>query len=378
MSTYTLSLDHVSPLLEGLAILGTGGGGSPSWGKAILEHEFSSGRAPRIIPLEDIDDEATVVSGGMMGSVKALDDMEIDGVIEHWDHNFELLEAVRVMEGILGRRIDHVVPFEVGGLNTPVILALGARKGIPVIDGDALGRSAPETQMTSFIGYGVSLTPMPLVDYEGNVVIVQDAPDPAYADQLGRWVVTNGGGMGANSHYPMSGRQAKAAVVPGTISHALELGRTVLKAREVGEDPVAAATEALGGVLLFSGSVARVEEEEKMGFYYTVVQLGGAGAHEGLSAQLVIKNETMLLSMEGSVRAIFPDMVCMLESGTGRGVMSVELAEGKDLSLVGVRCHARLREALQSEEGVRAFSPVRYGYRDLQYRPIEELVEGFK
>jgi DUF917 family protein len=258
------------------------------------------------------------------------------------------------------------------------MLSLGARMGIPVIDGDALGRSAPETQMTSFIGHGVSLTPMPLIDYEGNVVIVQEAPEPTYPDQLGRWVVTKGGGMGANNHYPMSGRQAKDAVVPKTISLALELGRTVLGARQGGSDPILGATETLGGVLLFTGSVVRLEEAEKMGFFYTVVDLQGTGPHEGLTARLVIKNETMMLSIDGSVRAIFPDLVCMLEPGTGRGVMSVELMEGTALALVGVRCHERLRESLQSEVGASAFSPARYGYPDLQYQPIEELVEGFR
>jgi len=377
MSTYPLSPDDVAPLLEGLAILGTGGGGSPSWGKAILEHEFSVGRTPSVIPLQEIEDDATVVSGGMMGSVKVLEDMGISRVMEHWDSRFELLEVTRVMESILGRRIDHVVPFEVGGLNTPVMLSLGARMGIPVIDGDALGRSAPETQMTSLIGHGVSLTPMPLIDYDGNVVIVQEAPNPTYPDQLGRWVVTKGGGMGANNHYPMSGRQAKDAVVPNTISLALELGRTVLGARQEGSDPIPAAIEALGGVLLFTGSIVRLEEAEKMGFFYTVVDLQGTGPNEGLDARLVIKNETMLLSIDGSVRAIFPDLVCMLEQGTGRGVMSTELAEGVSVSLVGARCHERLREALRSEVGALAFSPSRYGYPELEYQPIEDLVEGF-
>jgi len=64
------------------------------------------------------------------------------------------------MEGLLGRRIDYVVPFKVGGLNTPVMLTLAARMGLAVLDGDALGCSAPETQMTSFIGHGIELTPM--------------------------------------------------------------------------------------------------------------------------------------------------------------------------------------------------------------------------
>jgi len=377
MGHYTFSPDDVAPLLEGLAILGTGGGGSPSWGKAILDHDFAMGRTPVIISLEEIDDDSTVVSGGMMGSVKILETMGIEGVMEHWEQRFELLEVTRVMERILGKSIDHVVPFEVGGLNTPVILSLGARMGIPIIDGDALGRSAPETQMTSFIGHGISLTPMPLIDYEGNVVIVQEATEPAYADELGRWVVTKGGGMGANSHYPMSGRQAKESIVPNTISGALELGRAVLRARHNGHDPVASAIQALHGVLLFTGTVERLEEEEKMGFYYTLVDLQGTARDEGRIARLVIKNETMLLSIDDTVKAIFPDLVCMLEAGTGRGVMSVELMTGTSLALVGVRCHERLREALDSEVGAIAFSPARYGRPELEYLPIETLVEGF-
>ncbi len=377
MTRYTFSPGDVAPLLEGLAILGTGGGGSPSWGKAILEHDLAKGRVPSIISVEDIDDDATVVSGGVMGSVKVLETMGIERVMEHWEQRFELLEVTRVMQSILGRGIDYVVPFEVGGLNTPVILSLGARMGIPIIDGDALGRSAPETQMTSFIGHGISLTPMPLIDYDGNVVVVQEAADPTYPDRLGRWVVTNGGGMGANNHYPMTGRQAKDSVVPNTISGALELGRAVLRAREEGHDPVAAATDVLKGVSLFTGFVEHLEEEEKMGFYYTVAHLKGTGPDEGRGARLVIKNETMLLSIEDRIAAIFPDLVCMLEPGTARGVMSIELAEGTPLALVGVRCHQRLREALETETGALAFSPARYGYPDLAYHAIETLVEGF-
>jgi hypothetical protein len=58
--------------------------------------------------------------------------------------------------------------------------------------------------------------------------------------------------------------------------------------------------------------------------------------------------------------------------------MSTELTEGVSVSLVGTRCHERLREALRSEVGALAFSPSRYGYPELEYQPIEELVEGFR
>jgi DUF917 family protein len=378
MGVHTFAPQDVEPLLEGLAILGTGGGGSPAWGRAILEHEFAVGRQPSIIDLEEIANDATVVSGGIMGSVKVLEQFGTEQIMAHWEERFELLEVTRVMEDILGRQVDHVVPFEVGGLNTPVILSLGARMGIPIIDGDALGRSAPETQMTSFIGHGISLTPMPLIDFDGNVVIVDRAVDPAYADQLGRWVVTHGGGLGANNHYPMTGRQAKEAVVPGTISGALKLGRQVLAARADGRDPVQTVATALEGVLLFAGTVVALAEEERMGFYFTVATLAGSGGWTGQAAQLVIKNETMLLTLNEQVKAIFPDLVCLLEPGTGRGVMSMEIQVGTPLALVGLPCHPRLRRSARSEMGARAFSPDRYGRPDLVYQPIESLVEALR
>lgn len=373
MSLYTFKSEDIEPLLEGLAIMGTGGGGSPEWGTAIMENDFAHGRRPQIVPLEEISDIATVVSGGIMGSVKTLEKFGTAGIMAHWEEQFELEAVTRVMADILGKKIDHMVPFEVGGLNTPVVLSLGARLGIPIIDGDALGRSAPETQMTSFIGHGISLTPMPLIDYNGNVVIVQSAREPTYPDQLGRWVVSNGGGLGANNHYPMTGKQAKEAVIPGTISGALRLGRAVLDARKAGRDPVATAAGELKGKILFVGEITRLAEEESLGFYFTKAGLSGTEGHSGQTAQLIIKNETMLLEIEGRVRAIFPDLVLLLEPGTGRGIMSIELKTGMQVALVGVPCHARLRKAAQSEVGSKAFSPERYGRPDLKYRPIEEL-----
>jgi hypothetical protein len=374
MALYSYTPEDIDPLLEGLAIFGTGGGGAPEWGKAILHNEFAHGRRPQIIPLEEISDHATVVCGGIMGSVKRLKEFGTEAIMAHWEERFELEAVTRVMEGILGKRIDHMVPFEVGGLNTPVVLSLGARLGIPIIDGDALGRSAPETQMTSFIGHGISLTPMPLIDYYGNVVIVQSAVNPTYPDQLGRWVVSNGGGLGANNHYPMTGRQAKQAVVPGTISASLRLGRAVLAARAAREDPIAAVVDQLQGKRLFAGEIARLDEEEKLGFYFTIATIAGTQAYQGQTARLVIKNETMLLEVEGKPRAIFPDLVLLLEPATGRGIMSVELQAGMEIALVGVSCHSRLREAVQNEVGKQSFSPERYGRPDLTYCPMEDLV----
>lgn len=373
MATYVLKWDDIEPLLEGLAILGTGGGGSSEWGRAILETDFREGREIRIIDPMQVEDEALVVCGGIMGSVKTLESMSIVETIKMWEEYFPLLVASQVMERFLGKNVDYVVPFEVGGLNTPVILSLAARRGICTVDGDALGRSAPETQMTSFITHGVSLVPMPLVDSLGNAIVVADQSQSVFADEIGRWMITRGGGMGANNHYPMTGAQLKAAVIPNTITLAIQVGRNLLVARQQGGDPVASVVSSLNGFELFRGIVESIEGEDCGGFYITNVGLSGVGCFEGRQAKMVIKNETMVCWVDGQLKAVFPDLVCMLDPNTGKGIMSVDVTPAMELVLVGAPCHRRLREGLATEIGAIAFGGARFGHPEIKYAPLEVL-----
>lgn len=372
MALKKINREDLEPLLEGVAILGTGGGGSPDWGRGIMLNDFKRGREYTIIDPDEIEDDAVVVSGGIMGSVKTLDNVNFDELLERWEDNFELEVAFREMERELSKKIDYIVPFEMGGLNTPVILSLGARVGIPVLDGDALGRAAPETQMTSFIGHGISLTPMPLVDHVGNVVVVRKTINPVYPDQIGRFIVTRGGGLGANNHYPMSGRQLKNSVIPNTISKAIEIGRSVISARNNSEDPVDVFRKKVSGINIFHGKITEINEEEAEGFYFTKVKLTGLRNDNNSSCELIIKNETMTCWKNGELQIVFPDLLCMLDPKTCRGIMSIELKKNLEIKLVAVPCHDRLRESLKHPAGKIAFSSKRYG-QNIKYLPLEEL-----
>lgn len=362
--------EKINPFLEGLAILGTGGGGSPEWGRVIMENDLSKGRSAKIVKPEDVPDDAVIASGGIMGSVKVLDKVSPNDLIARWEERFELAEAFKLQSNTLGKKIDYIVAFEMGGLNTPVMLSLGARTGIPVIDGDGLGRAAPETQMISFIGHGVSLTPMPLVDAFGNSVVVRNGVENTFADTLGRWMVTRGGGMGANCHYPMDGKKLKESVIPHTISGALALGEAVLKARKDNESPVDVIAKIVNGQHIHTGVIQQMEEKDWEGFYYITAELSGG-------AQLVIKNEYMALYINSKPVTIFPDFILGLDPKTGRGLMSADLKLGDEIALVVSPCHPRLRGALNSESGRHAFSPKRFGQPNLEYKPVEELISGF-
>jgi DUF917 family protein len=202
---------------------------------------------------------------------------------------------------------------------------------------------------------------------------VQSATDPTFPDQVGRFVISRGGGLGANNHYPMSGKTAKRVIIPNTISASLHLGKTLTEARQAGTDSVAAVAREVGGQLLFQGEITTMQEAEALGFYFTTVGLQGQGRFAQHKAELTIKNETMYLAIDGAPRAYFPDLVLMLDPQTGRGLMSVELSIGRAVSLVVTACHSRLREAVLSGKAEAAFSPARYGRPNDHYRPLEEL-----
>jgi DUF917 family protein len=374
MDEVKLTRDDIEPLMEGVAILGTGGGGNPDWGRMIMENDLDRGRTWTVMSLDAVPDNWTIVCGGIMGSVKSLEEIGFDVVLKNWETSFALIEVTRYMEKLLGKKINAMVPFEAGGLNTPIVLTLAARMEIAAIDADALGRSAPETQMTSWHGHGVEITPMPLADSMGNIVVVSRASTPTYIDEVGRFVVTKGGYLGANNHHPMSGKTLKATSVPGTFSRSLALGKSVLEARSSGGDPIATVVKALSAYHLIHARIETLCEEERMGFYFTTVGLKGMGEDLGKEARLVIKNEAMACFLDEKPVTIFPDPIYMLEPGSGRGYMSVELKEGMELVVLAAPAHPRLREAAMSERGREAFSPSRYGEADLVYTPLETLM----
>lgn len=373
MGKMILQKADIDALLIGLAVQGTGGGGDPEWGRCILEQDFAKGRVIELIDPEDVADGALVCSGGIMGSVKALEQFSYEEIVQNWEQDFVLTKAFAMMEQLKGKKLDHVIPFEVGGLNTPVIMTLCARLGIPMINGDALGRSAPETQMTSFIGHNVSLTPMPLVDHLGNSVIVMRSNETTYSDEVGRFVVTKGGGLGGNAHYAMTGAELKRACVPHTITKAIEIGKTILAAQKANEDPVEAFRRLEGGKLMFEGVVSSVVGEDKGGFYLTNVHLDGGSRFQGEKARLVIKNESMALWVNDEIKVVFPDNAFMLYTDSGKGIMSVDIKDGVRMSIVGSPCSPRLRECMEDERGKASFSGARYGYPELPFTAFETL-----
>ncbi|MEM3578099.1 MAG: DUF917 domain-containing protein [Candidatus Bathyarchaeia archaeon] len=373
MKEKILDKDELQYMLIGVGILGTGGGGDPEFfGKPLVEWDLKKGREYRIISPEKVKDDAFIVSGGYAGSVSAF--ISVGDMLNKWEKKYELLEALKITEELFKRKVDHVVPFELGGVNTPVILSLAARVGISTIDGDGLGRAAPETQMSTFLGHEISLTPMPFVDKDGNVLIVKHATTPVYPDEIMRLALELNGKIGANNHYPMSGKQLKESVIPNTITFSIKLGEAVTNAISAKKDPVEAIIAVSKGFKLFNGKVREMTGADVKAHYLAKATLEGVGEFSNRTMEIVFKNEAMLARIDKKAVAVFPDLICMVDPKTGKGLMTANLKAGMNMTVIGIPAHERLRECLKSKLGQEAFSPARFGMPDVQYEPVEKLV----
>ena len=365
--------EEFDDFLRGLVIYGTGGGGDEDWGRLLLENDRKRGRVCEIVDPKDVADDAFICSGGLMGSVKSLEGMSYEDITMEWEENFPLTTAIQTMEKIMGKKVDYIIPFEVGALNTTVMMSAAARLGIPMLDGDLIGRSTPETHMTAPIGNGVNLYPMPLLDRHGNTTIVMHSDSPTYADEVGRFVVVKGGGLGANAHYPMTGKQVKEAIVPNTVTRAIEFGRIIAEANAAGRDPVEAFRQEIEGDLLFDGVITEMFGEDKGGFYLTNLLMEGKDAFSGKKLKMIVKNESMIIWIDDKLSIMLPDCAFMLDPKTGAGIPSIAHKVGLPMAIVGADCHPRVSKCMESKLGQIAFGADRYGCPGLPYIPYSKL-----
>ena len=132
---------------------------------------------------------------------------------------------MQALETYLGRPVTHVACAEVGGVNSTIPIAAAAQLlGLPLLDADGMGRAFPELQMVLPTLYGVTATPLAFSDEKGNIGVLHDRRQqldrthrPGRRVEMGCSVMISG--------FPMSGAQAREALVAGSLSRCAEIGR---------------------------------------------------------------------------------------------------------------------------------------------------------
>lgn len=298
-----------------------------------------------LVPLAELPDGALVLPCGMVGAPAVATERV-------WSGEEGRILAAAVAE-LRGAPVTALMPLQIGGAGGMLPVSWAARAGLALVDADGRGRALPELQQTAMHLAGVPASPVVLADGRGNTLVLHAASD-GWAERLARGAAADLGGVCAVAAACMTGAQARAAAVGGSVSGALALGER-------------APTDAPGAVALIEdGTVADVERRAGGRFAGGSATVQGNGA-AGSRLRLELQNEFLLALQDGEVRAAVPDVIAVLAADTGEPLATDGVQRGDRVTVVALPAPAVWR----SEAGLAVAGPRAFGY-DVDYSPAAE------
>lgn len=359
---WRVTLDDLERLAIGAGILGTGGGGNPYIGKLLARQLLLAGATIDVVSPDEVPDDALVSSVGSMGAPVVS--------VERIKRGDEPLMALRALERHIGRTFTHIIPGEIGGANSTAPMVVGAQTGLPVIDGDGMGRAFPELQQDTFMIYGVRAAPGAIADPRGHIAIFDGFADANVLERYARSVTIGMGGSAGYAFPVMTGVELKRTVVPGTITLAIEIGDAVLRARADHSDPIDAVLAISGGARLFTGKIGDVQRALVGGFARGVVKLEGNGANAGESLSIDFQNENLIARTgSGEILAVVPDLICIVDGETAEPITTELLRYGLRVVVLGIPAPVELKTAIALE----VIGPAAFGYPDVPFIPMDGI-----
>ncbi len=361
------TLDQVENIVLGSTILGTGGGGDPKEGFKMLKNVIDAGHVVKLVKLDELHKDSITVVPYNVGSIApGLESKKITKIVN------PIRRAIEEIEAFLNKKVGGIVASELGGSNTPAALSIAAELGLPAVDGDLLGRAAPELHQCTVHIFGIPMYPSVIVTKSGNVVIIKEYADIDDYEAIARYLSVLEGRFAAVVDTPMNLEQAKKAIIQGTITFAMKLGEEVLRAKKEKKDPVLTAVKYLNGWKIFEGVIKKYTWESKSGFLKGEAIVEGRDKFEGHVLRSWIMNEHILAWIDDKPIVMPPDLLIFLEND-GNPITNAELKEGMFINAIT----ARAPEIWRTPKGLELFGPHHFGF-DYDYVPVEELVKEVK
>jgi uncharacterized protein len=352
-----VTLDDTLAIALGAGVLGTGGGGNTYIGRIRLEKELRDRQTPvHIIAADDVSDDGLVCAVGMMGAPTVS--------VEKLPTGNEIQIGIHALENYLKRKVDAIVIGEIGGDNALGPLIAGIQCGLPVINGDGMGRAFPELQMDTFNINGVSPAPFVLSDSHGNVSIFDRIGSALQAEAFGRSLTIEMGGSAALVMPVMTGKEMKDSIIRDTLTLAKNIGQTILDCRYKNIEPAENVATLCNGSVLFRGKIVDVERRTVQGFNRGKIKIT---AFDDYTKQLEIdfQNENLIARQGDSILCTVPDLICIIGLEDGEPVGTESLRYGLRIAVLALPAPTELK----TSAALRIIGPQAFGY-DIEFQAL--------
>lgn len=393
---WLLSETDLAWLADGCYVLGCAGGGSPAASVLQLRDILRAGHKIRMIDQSSLRDDALIYWGGHMGS---------PAVSVERLQALETVQAFEVLMEYMGHdKFDAVMGLEIGGANGMEPMLVGSSKFFdsPVIDGDWMGRAYPTYwQTTLAVHVPLELCPCAIDSGDGKSIVMTRAPDDEIVDRALRASCSEMGSRVGMAAKPTTTEYVRKYGVLNTCSLAWRIGRCIARCEAsntlstVAESIIEEAGGPGAAKVLFRGKIVAVERRLVKGHSYGTVHIAAFEDNDlddeacsssttrstalasGGTLKIPFKNENIFAehtAADGTTQVIasVPDLIAILDNGSGRALGVPEFKYGYRVTVIGITCSPRWTEVPAGLEigGTKAF-----GYDDIEYRPLGKYVE---
>lgn len=350
-----ITLDNLSSVSLGCTVLAGGGGGDPRIGEYMAREAIRNLGPVDVRPLADLEDDDLILPCGMIGAPTVM--------VEKFPNGAEGTAIRDVYEQLFQRPVAAMMPFEMGGINGMLPIAWASHAGLPLVDGDFMGRAFPELQMLTPHIFGMSGCPAVITD-ERLQTIIFNTLDNKWLEKLVRNCVATLGGSACGGLYPMTAIEARGPIIEGTVSLSARIGETI---RSNADDVLAAISAVIPLYRLGTGKVVDIERQTSGGFVRGSAVIEGTGDDKGRLFRLEFQNENLVLLEDGEPLATVPDIITLLDFHTAQGIVTEGIRYGQRISIVAFPSPG----VWTSAAGLETVGPRAFGYA-FDYVSVEE------
>ncbi|EME46181.1 hypothetical protein DOTSEDRAFT_86798 [Dothistroma septosporum NZE10] len=380
-------------LADGCYVLGCAGGGSPAASRIQLRDMLRAGHKMRVIDASSLKADANIYWGGHMGSPATSNERL---------QSLETIHAFNaLMEYLHEDTFDAVMGLEIGGANGLEPFLCGSSRFFdrPVIDGDWMGRAYPTYWQTTIAVHAPGeLVPCAIDSGDGKTILMTKASNDEIVDRALRASCAEMGSRVGMAAKPSTTQKVRDFGVLNTVSLAWRIGRciAIAEATNTLSTVAEAIVHEVGGQgsakILFRGKIVGVERRLFKGHSYGSITIAGLSVDEEEDAgsgvkrvpavcttgtvTIPFKNENIYAehTAEDGTKTIIasvPDLICVLDTASGRSLGVPEFKYGYGVTVLGITCSPRWSD---TEAGLQIGGPIAFGY-DIPYKPLGQYVE---
>ncbi|KAG9958941.1 beta subunit of N-methylhydantoinase A/acetone carboxylase, partial [Aureobasidium melanogenum] len=389
---WLLSETDIDFISKGCYVLGCAGGGSTGASRLQLREMLRQGHRMRVVDASALANDALIYWGGHMGSpavsVERLQSLETVSAFNE------------LMDYLHHDKLDAVMGLEIGGANGMEPLLVGSSRffDCPVIDADFMGRAYPTYwQTTLAVHHPGELVPCVIDSGDGKTILMTKAPNDEIVDRALRASCAEMGSRVGMAAKPTTTDKVRSSGVLNTMSLAWRIGRCISMAEAT--NTMSTVAEAIvneaGGTksarILFRGKITQVERRVYKGHSHGSITISGIEEDEesaanadrmpamrvGGTLKIPFKNENIYAehtsdSGEKEYLALVPDLIAVLDSGSGCALGVPEFKYGYYVTVIGITCSPLWTD---TPGGIKIGGPEAFGY-DIEYKALGEYDDG--